>query len=83
MAVWFSPRGNARQDVRVNVNIAHGNQMSIANTAIVGVSPTLRVISGRLPPSDAQAVFRWIALNTGTLVAYWEGRTARRVQSRR
>jgi len=33
------------------------------------------VISGRLSPGDAQAVFRWIALNTDALVAYWEGGT--------
>jgi hypothetical protein len=75
MTVWISPRGDARHDVRVKVNMTHGNQMSIANTAVVGVSPTPRVISGQLSPGDAQAVFRWIALNTDALVAYWEGRT--------
>jgi hypothetical protein len=32
------------------------------------------VISGRLSPGDAQAVFGWIALNTDALVLYWEGR---------
>jgi hypothetical protein len=40
MTVWISPRGNARHDVRVKVNMTHGNQMSIANTAVVGVRPT-------------------------------------------
>jgi hypothetical protein len=74
MTVWVSPRGNARHDVRVKVNMAHGNQMNIANTAIVGVRPTPRVVAGRLAPGDAQAVFQWIALNTDALVAYWEGR---------
>ena len=83
MTVWISPRGNARHDVRVKVNMTHGNQMSIANTAVVGVRPTPRVISGRLSPGDAQAVFGWIALNTDALVAYWEGRidTARAIQA--
>jgi hypothetical protein len=83
MTVWISPRGNARHDVRVKVNMTHGNQMSIANTAVVGVRPTPRVISGRLSADDAQAVFRWIALNIDALVAYWEGRTdtARAIQA--
>jgi hypothetical protein len=74
ITVWVSPRGNARHDVRVKVNIIHGNQMNISNTAVVGVRPTPRVLAGRLTPSDAQAVFQWVTLNTDTLVAYWEGR---------
>jgi hypothetical protein len=40
MTVWVSSRGNARHDVRVKVNMTHGDQMSIANTADVGVRPT-------------------------------------------
>jgi hypothetical protein len=83
MTVWISPRGNARHDVRVKVNMAHGNQMTIANTAVVGVRPTPRVIIGQLSPIDAQAVFQWITLNTDPLVEYWEGRidTARVIQA--
>src|SRR6478672_9202992 len=73
MTVWVSPRGSARHDVRVKVNMTHGNQMSIANTAVVGVRPTPRVIAGQLSPGDTQAVFQWVVLNTGVLVAYWEG----------
>ena len=45
MTVWVSPRGNARYDVRIKVNMTHGNQMNAANTAMVGVRP-LRI---RLP----------------------------------
>jgi hypothetical protein len=73
MTVWISPCGDARHDVRVKVNMTLGNQISIANTAVVGVRPTPRVISGQLSLGDAQAVFRWIALNTDALVPYWEG----------
>jgi hypothetical protein len=40
MTVWVSPRGNARHDIRVKVNMTHGDQKNIANTAIVGVHPT-------------------------------------------
>jgi hypothetical protein len=73
MTVWVSPRGNARHDLRIKVNVTHGNQMSISNTAVVAVRPTPRLISGQLPPADAQAVFEWVALNVNTLVAYWNG----------
>src|SRR5215813_7532161 len=74
MTVWVSPRGNARHDVRVKVNMTHGDQMNIANTAIVGVRPTPSVIAGHLSPGDQRAVFEWVSLNTAALVAYWEGR---------
>jgi hypothetical protein len=55
MTVWVSPRGNARHDVRVKVNMTHGDQMNIANTAVISVRQlrTLlqavcrRMISGR------------------------------------
>jgi len=40
MTVWVSPRGSARHDVRVKVNTTHGNQMNIANTAVVGFART-------------------------------------------
>jgi hypothetical protein len=73
MTVWVSPRGNARHDVRIKVNLTHGNQMNVANTAVVGVRPTPRLIAGQLSQDDEQAVFRWISLNAPALVAYWEG----------
>ena len=74
MTVWVSPRGNARHDVRVKVNMTHGNQMNIANTAVVAVRPEPRVVAGQLTPEDAQAVAEWITLNADTLIAYREGR---------
>ncbi len=73
MTVWVSPRGNARHDVRVKVTIRHGNQMSIANAAVVGVRPSPRLLAGQLPPADLQCVFEWVSLNEAALVAYWEG----------
>jgi hypothetical protein len=83
MTVWISPRGSARHDVRVKVNMTHGNQMSITNTAVVGVRPTPRVIAGQLSPGDTQAVLRWITLNADALIAYWQGSidTARVIQA--
>jgi hypothetical protein len=74
MTVWVSPRGNARHDVRVKVNLTHGDQMNIANTAVVGVRPTPHVIAGQLSPDDQRAVFEWVSLNTVELVEYWDGR---------
>jgi hypothetical protein len=73
MTVWVSPRGNARHDVRVKVNMTHGNQMNIANTAVVGVCPNPQVAAGHLSPDDQRAVFEWVLLNTAALVTYWEG----------
>jgi hypothetical protein len=73
MTVWVSPRGNARHDVRVKVNMNHGNQMNTANTAVVGVRPGPHLIAGQLPPENQRAVFRWVELNTAALIAYWDG----------
>jgi hypothetical protein len=36
--------------------MAHGNQMSISNTAVVAVRPAPRLIAGRLSSVDLQAV---------------------------
>jgi hypothetical protein len=74
MTVWVSPRGNARHDVRVKVNMTHGNQMTVSNTAVVGIRPAPHLIAGQLSPDDRQAVFEWVALNADSLVEYWEGR---------
>ena len=75
MTVWVSPRGNARHDVRVKVNMTHGNQMNVANTAVVAVRPQPRVVTGRLLSTDEQAVFAWVTLNEAAALAdYWDGR---------
>jgi hypothetical protein len=73
MTVWVSPRANSRHDIRVKVNLTHGNQMNPSNTAVVGVRPAPHVIAGRLSPDDEKAVFQWLSTNQAALVAYWEG----------
>src|SRR5580704_7756977 len=73
MTVWVSPRGNARHDVRIKVNMTHGNQMTIDNTAVVAVRPSPHVIAGRLSPEDERKVADWITLNTAAIVSYWDG----------
>lgn len=72
MSVWASPRGNARHDVRIKVNMSHGRQMSIDNTAVVALRPRPRVVAGRLSIDDQRAVSEWIALNTEAIIAYWD-----------
>ena len=74
MTVWVSPRGNARHDVRVEVNMTNGNQMNLANTAAVAVRLQPRVVTGRLLSTDEQAVFAWVTLNEAALADYWDGR---------
>ena len=83
MPVWVSPRGTARHDVWIKVKMTHGDQMNISNTAVVGVRPAPRLISGRLSPADTQSLFQWLTLNADALVAYWDGRidTARMVRA--
>jgi hypothetical protein len=73
MTVWVSPRGNAGHDVRLKVNMTHGNQMSATNTAVVGIRPTPHLIIGRLATADERAVFEWVRLNADALIAYWDG----------
>jgi hypothetical protein len=72
MSIWVSPRGNARHDVRIKVNVAHGRQMKIDNTAVVAVRPSPRVVSGELSSADQQAVAEWIALNAQVVIDYWD-----------
>ena len=74
MTVWISPRGDARLDVRVKVNMTDGDQRNIGNTAVVGVRPTPHVIAGQLSPDDQRVVFEWVSLNAAAIVEYWDGR---------
>jgi len=71
MSVWASPRGNARHDVRIKVNMTHGTGMNIDNTAVVTVRPSPSVIAGRLISDDQRIVAEWIALNHEAIVSYW------------
>ena len=73
MTVWVSPRGQARHDVRIKVNLAHGHRMTIHDTGVVTVRPSLQDLSGQLSSVDLQAVSAWIWLNE-VLVDYWEFR---------
>src|SRR5438132_11219280 len=69
MTVWVGPRGNARHDVRIKVNMSHGNQMNVDNTAVVGVRSAPHLIAGRLSSQDQRLVFEWIGLNAAAIIA--------------
>lgn len=73
MTVWVSPRGHARHDVRIKVNMVHGKRMTPSTVAVLGIRPMPYVFSGHLSQSDQQAVFRWIRLNEAVLIDYWDG----------
>jgi len=73
MTVWVSPRGNARHDVRIKVNMTHDNQMTVENTVVAAVRPVPHLIAGQLSANDERAVFDWITLNAPAIIAYWDG----------
>ena len=73
MTVWVGPRGNARHDVRIKVNMTHGNQMNVDNVAIVGVRPGPHLIAGRLSTEDQRLLFEWIGINAAAIIDYWHG----------
>ncbi len=83
MTVWAGPRGNARHDVRIKVNMTHGNQMNVDNVAVVAVRPAPHLIAGRLSTEDQRMLFEWIAINNTAIIGYWEGDidTAELIQS--
>ena len=83
MTVWVGPRGNALHNVRIKVNMSHGNQMNADNTAVVGVRPAPQLIAGRLSSDDQRLIFEWVGLNAVAIIAYWDGDidTAELIQS--
>jgi hypothetical protein len=73
MTVWIGPRGGARHDVRVKVNMTHGARMEPTHLATVSVRPQPELLHGRLSSEDFDAVRRWIVLNEDVIVDYWDG----------
>lgn len=72
MTIWVSPRGHARHDARIKVNMVHGKRMTPSTVAVVGIRPP-HLHAGRLSTSDERAVFSWIRLNEAALIDYWNG----------
>ena len=70
--VWISPRGGAKHDVRVRVS--PGPKAQSSELISVGIRPDVHVIGdGELSTEDLQLLGRWVALNRGVLIRYWNG----------
>ncbi len=75
---WVSPRGNAGHEVRIKMNMPHGNEMSPADTAVVRVRPSPHLVADALSPDGQPAVHAWTTLNSVALAAYGMATSTRR-----
>ena len=69
--VFISQRGDARHDMRVK--IARSAKVRPSEMTTVALRPNVRVVRGRLDPTELAELTRWVALNRDVLVAYWDG----------
>jgi hypothetical protein len=72
MTVWAGP-GDGSHAPRIKVNMAHGERMNMANTAVVAIQPQPHLIAGHLTTQDLAMVSAWIDLNREALLAHWRG----------
>jgi hypothetical protein len=73
MTIWASPRGRARHDARIKVCMTPGDRRDASTTAVVAARPVPDLVHGTLAPADLAAVRAWVALNTASLLDYWDG----------
>jgi hypothetical protein len=59
--VFVSQKGGARHDVRPS------------DMVTVAIRPSVRVVRGKLDPSDLAQLSRWTDLNQEVLIKYWDG----------
>jgi len=69
--VFVSQKGGARHDVRVKV--ARGAKVRPSDMITVAIRPSVRVVRGKLDPSDLALLSRWIDLNQEILIKYADG----------
>jgi hypothetical protein len=69
--VFISQKGGARHDVRVKV--APGAKVRPTDMVTVAIRPSVRVVRGKLDPTDLAQLSRWIDLNREILIKYWDG----------
>ena len=72
MTVWAGP-GDGSHAPQIKVNMAHGDRMSMSNTAVVGILPDPHLVAGGLSTEDLATVAAWIELNREALLAHWRG----------
>ena len=84
MVVWVSEKGYAQHSVRIKVSTIHGSKISPTTPmATFCVLPTPGVVAGYVPPSDQRAVERWIELNEGVIIDYWNSAISTKEMLRR
>lgn len=76
MNIWIGPRGHARHDARVKVQMDHREQFDLDNLAVVSVEDNPpEVIIGHLSALDLESVRRYIALNKQAILDHWHMKT--------
>jgi hypothetical protein len=74
--VFISQRGGVRHDVRIKlaqINLARAPRVRPSEMITVALRPAPRVIRGRLDASEFELVRKWLDLNAGVLIDYWNG----------
>jgi hypothetical protein len=71
MVIWIGPSYGAPRDVRIEVMMAHGQQMDPNDLAVVALRPKPHIVVGRLSSADLRAVTDWLAINEEAVFDHW------------
>ena len=69
--VFIWQKGGARHDVRIE--LARAAKVRPSEMITIAVRPAPRVIRGKMNAHEFDLVSRWIELNRGVLIDYWNG----------
>ncbi len=70
--VWISPKAGASHDVRVKVS--KGPTVHGADLVPVAIRPDVHVVSGgKMTVHDLALLKKWVEVNYGVIVKYWDG----------
>lgn len=69
--VFISQKGGARHDVRIK--LARAAKVRPSEMLTIAVRPSPRLIRGEMSSHEFDLVRRWIELNLGVLIDYWNG----------
>jgi hypothetical protein len=68
--VWISVKGGARHDIRIKV--ARGTKVNPNELITVALRPEVRELnSHELLPAEMELLQKWVDLNWGVLIEYW------------
>jgi hypothetical protein len=74
MAVWITENQGYPHDVRVKVSTVHSGRGQWPAAPSMAVRPQPHeIVPGSLPAADVALVSRWIELNRGVIVDFWNG----------